>query len=538
MADVGAPDRVEDRDARKLAELGYRQELERAWSGFSNFAISFTIISVLAGCFTTYGQAWNNGGPIAISWAWPIICALVLVIALCMAELASAFPTAGGPYWWAHRLGGTGWSWFTGWFNVVGLIGVVASVDYAAATFAATLFNLWGVNLGVVNFADAAGLGDIFVVFAVLLIIHALVNIFSSHLVALFNNISVFWHVLGVAVIIVILILVPDRHASFSFVFTETINNSGFANGSTTGAMFWFYVLPLGFLLTMYTQTGYDASAHVAEETREAELSVAKGLWNSVFWAAVIGWFVLLAITFAAADVAAVNEGGGTSLAIFTTSMSDGWAETVILISTVGQIFCGMAGLTSASRTFYAFSRDRAIPGWQLWSRVTENRVPVYAVLAVAALCLLVTVPALWSNEAGIPWAFFAVVSITVIGLYIAYVIPVYLRLRAGDSFQPGAWNLGGKYKWMCTVAVIWTAIAMIIFSLPFVPAGVPWNDEFDWTAVNYAPITVFGVILLVGIWWVVSAHRKYTGPVRTIEFDEAMRIVEEEPAPRPAPGS
>ena len=124
------------------------------------------------------------------------------------------------------------------------------------------------------------------------------------------------------------------------------------------------------------------------------------------------------------------------------------------------------------------------------------------------------------------------------IGLYIAYVIPVYLRLRAGDSFQPGAWNLGGKYKWMCTVAVIWTAIAMIIFSLPFVPAGVPWNDEFDWTAVNYAPITVFGVILLVGIWWVVSARRKYTGPVRTIEFDEAMRIVEEEPAPRPAPGS
>jgi len=133
-----------DRDVQRLAELGYKQELQRAWSGFSNFAISFTIISVLAGCFTTYGQAWNNGGPIAISWAWPIVCGFVLIIALCMAELASAYPTAGGPYYWAHKLGGAGWSWFTGWANVLGLIGIVASVDYAAALFASSLgFMVW-----------------------------------------------------------------------------------------------------------------------------------------------------------------------------------------------------------------------------------------------------------------------------------------------------------------------------------------------------------------------------------------------------------
>ena len=130
---------IQDRDERKLAELGYRQELERAWSGFSNFAISFTIISVLAGCFTTFGQAWNNGGPIAISIGWPLICVLVLIVAFCMSELASAFPTAGGPYWWAAKLGGPGWSWFTGWFNIIGLVGVVASVDYAAAVFASAM---------------------------------------------------------------------------------------------------------------------------------------------------------------------------------------------------------------------------------------------------------------------------------------------------------------------------------------------------------------------------------------------------------------
>jgi amino acid transporter len=516
---------IQDRDEQKLAELGYKQELARAWSGFSNFAISFTIISVLAGCFTTYGQAWNNGGPIAISWAWPIIGLLILCIAFCMSELVSAYPTAGGPYWWAAKLGGPGWAWFTGWFNVIGLIAVVASVDYAASNFAASLFNLWGLDLGIINFADAISLDEVFTIFVVLLLIHAAINIYSSHLVALFNNISVWWHVLGVAVIIAVLIFVPDNHQSADFVFTDTINNSGFGDG-----MFWWYVLPVGFLLTMYTITGYDASAHVAEETHEAEMSAARGIWQSVFYSVIIGWFVLLAITFAASDVNAVNEGGGGSIAIFTSAMGSGWAEFVILISTLGQVFCGMACLTSCSRTFYAFSRDQAVPGWRLWSRVNHRRVPVAAILGCCLFALIITLPALKGNAAGLPIAFFAVVSVSVIGLYIAYVIPVFLRLRAGDSFVPGGWTLGAKYKWMCTVSVIWVALCVVIFSLPFTPAAVPWNDEFDWSAVNYAPLMVGGVFLIVGLWWLLDAKNKFTGPVRTIAFDEGLGIVDEEP--------
>jgi amino acid transporter len=332
-----------DDDSRRLAELGYKQDLRRGWSSFSNFAISFTIISVLAGCFTTYGQAWNNGGPIAISWGWPIICGLILLVAFSMSELASKFPTAGGIYYWAATLGGPRWGWFTGWFNLVGLVGVVASVDYAAATFLYATVNLFGVDLGIIDFSDSSGiLGETFVLFAAILLLHALINIFSSPLVALFNNISVGWHVLGVAVIIGILVLVPDQHQSVDFVFTETINNSGFGDG-----MFWFYVLPLGFLLTMYTQTGYDASAHLSEETRGAALGAAKGVWRSVFWSGLIGWFVLLAITFAATDVDAVNEGLGSSLAIFGSSLTPAANKAVVLIATIGQLFCGMACVTS-----------------------------------------------------------------------------------------------------------------------------------------------------------------------------------------------
>ena len=122
-------------DEERLAALGYKQELHRGWSGFSNFAISLTIICILSGCFTTYSQAWNDGGPIAISIGWPVISILVLLVGLSMAELASKYPTAGGIYYWAYSLGGVRWAWFTGWFNLLGLVAITAAVDYGAASF-------------------------------------------------------------------------------------------------------------------------------------------------------------------------------------------------------------------------------------------------------------------------------------------------------------------------------------------------------------------------------------------------------------------
>src|SRR4051812_46228931 len=240
MADV---ERVES-DEQQLAELGYKQELERVWSGFTNFAISFTIISVLAGTFTTFGQAWNAGGPIAISIGWPVICAFVLLVAVSMSELTSSFPTAGGPYWWAAKLGGAGWSWFTGWFNIIGLIGIVASVGYGAATFLNVTLGVYGVDVFRVNFADTKHfLVEQFGLFVLVLLFYTLVNVFGDRLLAMFNNISVGWHVLGVVVIIALLAFVPDKHQDASFVFSHKLNLIGFGHGSTGSAAFWFLVL-------------------------------------------------------------------------------------------------------------------------------------------------------------------------------------------------------------------------------------------------------------------------------------------------------
>src|SRR6266446_7638458 len=238
-------------DEQRLAELGYKQELKRAWSGFTNFAISFTIISVLAGTFTTFGQAWNAGGPIAIAWGWPIICAFVLLVAVSMSELTSAFPTAGGPYWWAAKVGGAGWSWFTGWFNMVGLVGIVAGVGYGAAIFLNAVLSLYGLKIGSIDFATAnpsAVLHHEFVLFLLILVLYTGVNIFADRLLAIFNNVSVGWHVLGVLVIVGVLLFVPDHHQNAHFVFTHTLNNTGFHSGAVHGAFSFLSVIPIGFI--------------------------------------------------------------------------------------------------------------------------------------------------------------------------------------------------------------------------------------------------------------------------------------------------
>ena len=501
-------------DEERLSALGYSQDLERGWTGFQNFAISFTIISVLAGCFTTYGQAWTNGGPVAISWGWPIICLLLMTVALSMSELASSFPTAGAIYWWSARLGGPIWGWFTGWFNLIGLIATVASVDYAAAGFLNALLGMYDVQILGLNFTDSDGiLGDTFLLFLLILLVHVLINIFSSPFVGRLNTVSVWWHIVGVATIIVILIVVPTHHASFSYVFTERLNGSGFSNGGTSGGFFWFYVLPLGFLLTMYTVTGYDASAHVSEETQGASEAAAKGVWKSVFYSGIIGWIVLLAITFMITKTKTANDAFGYTPSLFAAFLDSWAAKTVIIIAVVGQLFCGMSCVTSASRMTFAFSRDGGIPGHKQWTKLNANRVPYLAVLFIGFWALVLTVPALWGTSDAVPVAFFAVVSVAVIGLYIAYTIPIFLRWRAGSSYELGPWNLRGHHRWLNPIAVAWAGICVIIFSLPFHPTAVPWNSGFVWRDFNYAPVAVLSVVILATILWFADGRRNFRTP-------------------------
>jgi amino acid transporter len=515
-------------DEKILHKLGYAQELFRAMGGFQNFAISFTIISILAGCLTSYYVGFERGGPVAITYGWLLVGLMSTIIALAMAEIASAFPTAGGLYYWASKLGSPGWGWATGWFNLIGQIAVTASIGYGLATFAQVLFTYWfKYDVRMEDWFGISYNGSVYVLYAIFMAAAALVNMSKVSITALLNTISAYWHMVGVAFIVLVLIIVPNQHQSLSYVFSGTVNNSGYGSPSDnfSNPTFWF-VFGLGLLLSQYTITGFDASAHLAEETHAASRMAAIGMYMSVVVSAIFGWILLLAVTFAIPSTQFALENVGTIVpSIWSASMSQNWAEVLLFVCVVAQFFCLTASVTSASRMMFAFSRDGAVPGHRLWRRVARNRVPRYSVWAIAVLSAALMVPAIWNYLVG----YAAGTAIAVIGLYIAFVLPVYLRFRLHDRFEHGAWSLGRHYKWIDIVSLLWVALITILFVFPLYKAGLPWEDDFSWELTNYTILWFAAIGIFFGGWWAISAKNWFKGPVRMGTEEELERLEEEQ---------
>jgi amino acid transporter len=505
--------RRETDDEALLHSLGYAQELSRGMGGFRNFAISFSIVSIIAGCLPSYFVAFHWGGPVSVTWGWLVVGCFTIFVALSMAEIASAYPTAGGLYYWSAKLGGPGWSWFTGWFNLLGLVGAGA-VGYGLATFSAALFNMvWGYP---------TDRHHIFYLFAAFSAAAILVNVFDVRITSALNAVSVYWHLIGVAIIVAALFAVPGHHQSARYVFTQTINNSGLP-GQGWGSLGFLMVVAIGSIgMAQFTLVGYDASAHMAEETRGASRAAATGMVMAVVVSVVCGFVLLLAMTSAIPDRVEVQKHFGDIAAyIWSGALSDRWAEALLLIVVCAQFFCLAACFTAGSRLLFALSRDRAVPGHRAWRRLSRRRVPVGAVVAVGITSFLVLLPTWWDNLAG----YYAATSIGATSLYIAYIQPVILRLRKGSGFQRGAWSLGRHHRWINVIAICWVVVISIVFMLPTSPGGMPWRQAFDPDLVNYAPLTIGGAFLLFGGWYLLFARKWFRGPIPMGTEEQLTRL-------------
>jgi amino acid permease (GABA permease) len=482
-----------DDDARRLAELGYTQELHRGMSGFSNFAVSFSIISILAGCITSYGIALRSGGPSTLVLGWALVGAFVLCVALAMAEICSSYPTAGGLYYWAGQLAQKNkraWAWYVGWFNFLGEIAVTAAIDFGCATTWMAFADLtWDIDVTP---------GKTFALFVAIIIAHALLNAFGVNLVSLLSNVSAWWHVFGVAIIVAVLWIVPDNHQSPGWTLTGWHNETGWSSG--------IYVFLLGLLMAQYTYTGYDASAHVAEETKNASVSAPRGIVMSVLVSVIGGFILLYSITASIQDrseegLAALSqsETGLPPAQIFLDALnSQNLAQALLLIVCVAQFFCGMASVTANSRMSYAFSRDNALPGSRLWKKVNPRTgTPTNSIWLCVGCSIVLASPALFNSV-----AYAAVTSIAVIGLYIAYVAPVFLRL-VHPRFETGPWNLGRWSKPVGWIAVVWVAFICVLFVLPPV-------SPVDVETFNYSPIAVAVVLVFSTVTWFLGGRQRF----------------------------
>jgi amino acid transporter len=493
---------VANSDTERLHELGYAQELKRGMGSFSNFAVSFSIISILTGGITTYYLGMDAGGPFVITTGWFIVGALTLCVGLGMAEICSAYPTAGGLYYWSARLATknkAAWSWACGWFNLVGQVAVTASIDYGLATYVGFLLSLYSSSFH-------SNVRWTLFFYALVLIAHGILNTFRVRLVSMLADVSAWWHFAGTLVIVAALFFIPSHHQSASFLFSHD-NLTGW-----TGPFAGFYTFSIGLLLAQYTLTGYDASAHMTEETHDAARSGPKSLVRAIYISIIAGFILNLAMTLAiqggAKQYAALALNGPTAGGqLFVDALTGAGGKLLVILAMIAMFFCGLASVTANSRMIYAFSRDGAVPGHRLWHRLhPETRTPVNAVWLAVTVAFILGLPSLY-QVGGASVAFFAIVSIGTVGLYVAYVIPIFLRLRAKATFVPGPWSLGKWSTPIGTIAIVWVIIITILF---FAPAFYPWTTAVD---INWAGPVFAAVMATVFIWYGVSARKWFTGP-------------------------
>ncbi|CAB4879515.1 unannotated protein [freshwater metagenome] len=536
---------IVDHDRDHLHHLGYAQELRRGLGGFSNFAISFSIISILAGGMTSYWLGMVTGGPRVIMVGWVVVGFFALLVGMSMGEICSSYPTAGGLYYWSAKLArnnGARWAWFTGWFNLLGQIGVIASVDYALAIFIGYFVRMFddGFRLTALT---------IFGIYMLVLLSHAVLNIFGVKLVRILGDVSVWWHVVGVAIIFGVLMFTSrPGQRGLGHLFDSAPPG---LTGWTGGTFVTIYLFGLGLLLAQYTITGFDASAHVSEETVGARTEAPKAIVRAIYVSAIAGLLLNLAMNKAlpkdndAYTAIAFGGGGDTFLVnaaprLLSSAVGDATAKLLVLISIVAQYFCGMASVTANSRMIYAFSRDGALPFSKVWHKINpKTRTPTNSIWLGMGLATIVGALSLY-QKGGFSTAFFAMTGICVIGLYISYAIPIYLRLTNPD-FQVGPWNLKGKHKIVGWTSLVWIGFITILFFAPlFYPFWPIWGEKnaqnadgsvtglFRQNNFNFTAVLIIGSFVVIALYWALSGRKWFTGP-KVQGSPEELRAIERE---------
>jgi len=487
-AEPGSGPESPNDDVALLSRLGYAQELRRRMSAFSNFAIAFSTICILAGGITSLQMGVSAVGGAAAGVVWPIGVAFAFVVALSMAQVASAFPTAGGLYHWSAILGGKGWGWATAWFNLAGLVFVTAAVNVGA-------YQLFAGFIGPMIGIDPAqlGVGDQIVGVAVISASQALLNHFGIRLTTLLTDFSGYL-ILVVAALLTLAMIARTPHLELGRL-VRFQNLSGAAGGEIWPPHPGLLTMTLlGILWPVYTITGFDASAHTSEETVGAAVNVPRGMLRSVAVSGIFGWVMVAALVLALPSVADGARQGDKVFAWLMTRTLPGAAGNALWVGIVAANYlCGLACVTSTSRMMYAFARDGGLPGSLILRGVSPKwRTPVAAIWTTVALAFAST---LWAK------AYATLTAGAVIFLYLSYVMPAAAGLRAyGRSWtRMGPFDLGGRlYRTLAVVALVGVALLVWI--------GVqPPNDKA-------LIVTLAAVAVLAAAWWL-GVRRRFRGP-------------------------
>jgi amino acid transporter len=482
-----------DEDVKVLHSMGYAQELARRLGRFSNFAISFSIICILSGGINSLAQATSGAGGASIGLGWPLGVFISGVFGLAMAQIASAYPTAGGLYHWGSILGNRFTGWLTAWFNLLGLVTVLAAINVGTYYF---FLGAFGAKFGVTD-----SMTTIVTFLAILTGGQALINHYGIALTAKLTDFSGYL-IFGGSILLAAVCLIYADSYDFSRLWTFA-NYSGEAGANVWPGVSGTWVFLLGLLMPIYTITGYDASAHTSEETKQAALSAPKGIVSSIIWSGVFGYLFLCAFVLMIPNMdEAAKQGWNVFFWALDQRVPDTMKQILYWVIFVSQILCGLATVTSASRMIFAFSRDGGLPFSKALARVShKHRTPNAAIWTSAVLAVLFVWGAKWLEAGGTP-VYTVVVSCTVIFLFFSFAIPITLGLFTyGGSKWPkmGPWNIGrGGYSLFAVLSII---AMVLIFFLGVQPPNA------------LALRVTIGFFILTGIVWLAFENRRFQGP-------------------------
>ncbi len=508
----GYSDADKKEDIKVLHGMGYAQELDRRMKGFSNFAISFSIICILAGGITTFPVALSSGGPFSVTIGWIIGGLFALVVAASLGQIASAYPTAGGLYHWSSILGGRAWGWITAWLNMLGLIFVVASVNFGVYLLFRDLVLAGVFGMDVSGWTSAA-IGDQgwwvqSIVITIITVSQGLFNHFGIRTTTRLTDFSGYLiFVVAIVLTLAMLWVAPNWDLSRLFAF---VNNTGEPGGLVVPeARTALVAIMIGLLYPIYTITGFDASAHTSEETLRARTTVPRGMLHSVFWSLVFGFFMAASFILAMPDTTVgAKDGFNSWFNLFANLPVPTFLHALLAIGiVVANYICALAGMTSMSRMVFAFARDGGLPASKMISHVSKaHRTPVGAIWLTVVLSAGATYYA--------PFMF-ALAAGCALFLYVSYAMPI----AAGMLAEGKTWNTFGPFRlgvWSKPFAVISIIGALILCYAgtqpPFNPIILPLFPDLP-VPLNWLtnPLVFIAVALIIG--WFVSEGRRFKGP-------------------------
>ncbi|MCJ1389693.1 hypothetical protein MMC18_002550 [Xylographa bjoerkii] len=446
-------DHVADADEEVLVALGYKQEFKRDFSLLSTFSVSFSVLGLLPSIASTLSYNLAYSGPAGSVWGWVVAGVLIQFVALSMAEICSSMPTAGGLYYASAVLAPEGWgplcSWITGWSNFLGQATGPCSVNYALSSMILTAAEIANPDYTAETF-------HVYLLLLALLIFEGLLTMNSTKFIGRLNVIGTITNMVALIIFVIWMpvgsINTPKTNSN-DYVWTEVINGTEWPTG---------FAFMMGFLSVIWTMSGYDAPFHLSEECSNANIASPRAIVLTAQLGLYLGWAIIL-------------------------------------------FFVGQGCTVASSRVVYAYSRDGALPGSRWLKKVNHTtHTPVYAVWFVLTLGALLGLLMFAS-----PVAIGAVFSIGAIAQYVAFTIPIALKLFVvGDKFRPGPWHLGRFSKPVGVVACAYVVLMVPVLCFPSVKGA-----DLNTLNMNYTCLIYGGVMSLALLWYAVDARKWFKGP-------------------------